>query len=111
VRERELKDETRTFFCEKCDQQYLQAMSNITFFNKSEELRKGFDRLVKEQEGLEELVSMEKSKLMRSGTGKGRAELIEKTNRASKLAEDNRIMKLESQELQKKVEFGKNINK
>lgn len=35
IRERELRDESKAFFCEKCDQQYLKAMDGIELFNKT----------------------------------------------------------------------------
>jgi hypothetical protein len=111
VRERELKDETRTLFCEKCDLQYLQAMSGISFYNKVDELQRAFSRLVKEQESIEDLVGLEKAKLMKQGRGSATSDLIERANRSAKLTEENKVMKIQCQELQKKVEFGKTIHK
>lgn len=87
VRERELKDETRTLFCEKCDQQYLQAMSAIVFYNQVDELQRAFARLVKEQEAIEELVSGERAKLMLSGNGTVASGLVSRGARAGQLGE------------------------
>lgn len=87
-------------------------MLGITFFNRVEELQRAFARLVKEQEGIEDLVSSEKMKLKREGRdSSGRSELIEKADTCGRIAEENRAMKTQCQELQKKVEFGKSINK
>ena len=52
LRERELKDETRALFCEKCDSEYLRAMQGIEHYNEVERLQTMLDRLVKEQEGI-----------------------------------------------------------
>ena len=46
IRERELKDETKAFFCDKCDQEYLQAMNGILHFNRTERLEKALSRLI-----------------------------------------------------------------
>lgn len=62
MRERELRDETRAFFCEKCDQEYLQAMDGIKQFNQTEQLERMLERLVQEQEGIETLVLLERQK-------------------------------------------------
>jgi hypothetical protein len=108
VRERELKDETRALFCEKCDQQYLQAMSGIAFYNQVEQLQRAFARLVKEQEAIEELVEKEKGKLMeggqlRNGGSSLTSDLVSRGGKVSSLTEENRTLKTQCGELQKKV--------
>jgi hypothetical protein len=55
------------------------------------------------------MLASEKKKLINSGKVDAAAVLINKTNKIAKLTEENKSIKTQNSELQKKVEFGKNI--